>query len=142
MSLMSDAILVGGMEEDENTYFAVTVINKGNLPTTITHMVIYDYGTLWRRLLRKVLWQGIVPRPNSHGHDIPYVLEPGQQWHGQVRSNIEDLAKRRDSGWLYVGVCATHHKRAFLARVPKAQQTQGGQTLPTSLNPPHDRHPF
>jgi hypothetical protein len=43
MSVMADANLVGGIDEDDKTYLAIAVTNRGSAPTTITHMVLYNY---------------------------------------------------------------------------------------------------
>ena len=43
MSVMVDAEIFGAGQQEGNIYVAVTVTNRGNAATTITHMVLYDY---------------------------------------------------------------------------------------------------
>ena len=49
MSVMVDAKLFGGIQQDDDTYLAITVTNRGSAATTITHMVLYDYPTRFGR---------------------------------------------------------------------------------------------
>jgi hypothetical protein len=43
MLTMAEAKTFGGVTPDPNTYVAVTVTNRGDAPTTITHLVVYTY---------------------------------------------------------------------------------------------------
>src|SRR5262245_15076849 len=43
MSVMAEAKTFGRGTADKNTYVSVTVTNRGDAPTTITHMIIYAY---------------------------------------------------------------------------------------------------
>jgi hypothetical protein len=39
LTVITDARLISGSQEDKNTYVSLTVMNRGSAPTTITHMI-------------------------------------------------------------------------------------------------------
>ena len=91
LSVMVGARVFGGLERDENKYLTATVTNRGNAPTTITHMVLYNYPSrlarwvpqwLYKRVKRFHAQTYIIPSTGSPGQ-IPYVLEPGRMWMGR-----------------------------------------------------------
>ncbi|MHA7886290.1 hypothetical protein [Roseicyclus sp.] len=115
MGVMSDAQMVGGAVDKKNEYFVLNAANAGNLPTTITHVVILDYGNRWNYLRGKPAWQAIIPRPTlTDNNSPPYVLRPGETWVGMVNKTAnEELETRRANGWLYIGIYASHSRRCF-----------------------------
>jgi hypothetical protein len=106
LSVLVGARISGG---DPNKYLAVTVMNRGGAPTTITHMVLYNYPTdLARRVPVWLSWRVKWFRPvtfiiNSIGSPgpIPYLLEPGRMWIGRAIQK-PDLDKMIEDGRLYV----------------------------------------
>jgi hypothetical protein len=100
MSVMVGAIIVGGYERDENKYLSVTVTNRGSAPTTITHMVLYDYpsnlarrvpGWLNRRvklfhpqtyIINRIGSPGPISCPicANNGHKITASFDPRGAW--------------------------------------------------------------
>lgn len=128
MSVMVDARLYGGHVADENKYIAITVTNRGSAPTTITHMVFYDFINIFSILIPKYpkfifrifkkYWPNTMIIPNPGTQILPYVLDPGHNWHGMAIENPElenSIINRR----LYVGVIGSHSNRPFLKRVRK-----------------------
>jgi hypothetical protein len=124
MSVMSNAKLVGGIEEDKNTYLSVSVTNRGSAPTTITHMVLFNYPsylarwipsrlTRWMKQLRPETF--IISNTGAPGK-IPYVLQPGHTWIGMA-TYTPDLEQMIEAGRLYVGIIGSHSDKTFLRRV-------------------------
>src|SRR5262249_22035128 len=113
MTIMSDAKLFGGVGQDDNTYVSVTVTNRGDAPTTITHMVVYGYSnklavlvprrlTRWRwmKQLRPKIF--IIPKTGTPG-PLPYLLEPGTYWVGMA-THTPELNRWIEAGRCYVGI--------------------------------------
>jgi hypothetical protein len=127
MSIIADAKLYGGDHQDENTYVAVTVTNRGDAATTITHMVLYDYPSrlalsLPSRLSRRFKSQRpktfVVTNPILPGMpgQPPFVLEPGRNWQGMA-AHTPELERMIKAGRLYVGVIGSHSDRTLFQRV-------------------------
>ncbi|GAA5266701.1 hypothetical protein ACOSOMT5_P3132 [Acidiphilium sp. MT5] len=125
MSVMSDAIFVGGGLEDKKKYIAITVRNRGDAATTITHMVLYNYPSrlaVWLpkrprfmvRLLKK--YQPATFIVNTTDMPPPYVLEPGRNWHGMA-AHTPELEAMIKAGRLFVGVIGSHSDKPRLMRV-------------------------
>lgn len=128
MSVMVDAELYGIHGADQNKYIAITVTNRGSAPTTITHMVFYDFPNIFSILIPKrprfifikfkKYWPETMIVPNPGNQILPYVLDPGHNWHGMAVENTElenSIIHRR----LYVGVIGSHSNRPFLKLVRK-----------------------
>lgn len=117
VSLMPVGRLVGD-DDDEADYLVANVTNRGSSPTTITTFGLMDYETRLSWLRRKPRWHGFAPRPELPGStpSLPKFLQPGERWTGVVKYN-EDLAKRRDLGFLYVGIYASHSGKPAVARL-------------------------
>lgn len=120
ISIMPEAKMIGGFnDDDDQTYLGMTVINRGEAPTTITHVVLFNYGSPWNRLRRKAQNTAIVKNPGHHaGQHIPYLLESGKIFHGLVNHDAQ-LKSWIDGGWLYVGVIGSHADKPVLVRVRK-----------------------
>jgi hypothetical protein len=129
MSVVADAIIVGGLERDKNKYIALTVSNRGSAATTITHMVLFNCPnwvsrvcpTFAPRIKRFRPGTFIVNAPN-----IPSVLEPGRSWQGQA-VHTPELTKRIDDGRPYVGVIGSHSNKPLLRRVRKWKAPKDAQ---------------
>jgi hypothetical protein len=107
LSIMVGAKVIGGSQRDENKYLTVTVTNRGNAPTTITHFVLYDYPSRLARYLPQWLYQRVkrfhaqTYIVNSIGapESIPYVLEPGRMWMGRA-TQTPDMERMIEGGRL------------------------------------------
>lgn len=119
LSVVAKANLVGGNSEDTNDYLVLTVISRGNAPTTITSMVLWDFPTRLARLFRsrkpKTM---IVPEPTLPGMagQLPDSLPSGHVWMGMV-THTPALEQMIAAGRLYVGVVASHADKPVLKRV-------------------------
>jgi hypothetical protein len=124
LSVIPEAKMFGGPIPDENTYVSVTVTNRGDAPTTLTHLVVYAYpNTLAvytpRRLLRwfKQLKPKMWLIANTGGpNPIPYTLEPGRYWVGMALHTPEVKAAMT-AGQLYVGMVSSHSDKTLFKRV-------------------------
>ena len=110
LRMMADAVEVPSI--DDAPKLALFVTNRGSEPTTITHMVVYEYVSWLARLRRKCTFQAVV-----NTHNVPSEVGVNRQWMGQMRYN-ERLAAAREAGHLYVGVIASHSERTYLLKVP------------------------
>ncbi len=105
-------------DDSQRAYIAVTAINVGEVPTTITHMSIQRFPSLWAYLRSKPSWMALVPEP--HLDDMPPVLpkllNTGEQWPG-LADRSEDLLEMNKQERLYIGVEHSFAKRPVLARL-------------------------
>lgn len=121
LSLMADAAIWNGHISNDR-YFVLNVTNIGNLPTTITHMVLLDYENIFGYLTKRPKWQALVnePQPQTGHGRIPHVIEPGKIWMGMAKFNNDvDLSKRRAKGYLFVGIIASHKSEVIKIRTSK-----------------------
>jgi len=123
MSIMVGARVIGGLA-DLNKYLSVTVMNRGSAPTTVTHMVLYNYPSrlarhvpnwLYGRIKRFHAQTFVVNSVGSPG-PIPYLLEPGRMWNGRA-TQTPDLDKMIEDGRLYVGIICTHSNKTLFKHV-------------------------
>jgi hypothetical protein len=133
LSLMENARIIGGSrEEDEADLLALTVTNRGGSPTTITHMVILEFPSLWRRYRLRPQTSFFIPNPAAARtpYQIPYLLEPSKLWTGIAHKRADKVADLHD-GNHYVGIYASHRTKPYLLRIPpqKAQLPEGTQPL-------------
>lgn len=115
LSLMADAVEFP--KGDGKPKLALTVTNRGEEPTMITHMIAFTYETRWKRFRRKPTMTAIVNSPN-----IPSELQPKHYWMGFMVYNDKAMKERRRNK-LYVGVIASHSDRNFLVKVPSPKES-------------------
>ncbi len=96
------------------TFIFVEVVNRGDLPTTITHLVGVYYPSILKRLLRKK-HNYIYPYP-GHGPAIPFMLNPGDRWTGSI-DQAEAEKKFKGKGFFYCGVIHSTKKKPVFKRV-------------------------
>lgn len=103
----------------DGPYVMVTVTNRGNAPTTVTHLVIHEYANLWKRWRRQQGETYYISNPTIPGSAIgklPTILEPGRLW----MAAFDDDNKAREwlaSGRFYVAIYATHSDSPALTRL-------------------------
>ncbi len=105
----------GGYEPDENIYVLVVVVNRGDRPTTITHLTAYYFKNRWSRIRKKADKSMIIANPSPR-QPIPYKLNPGEQWMGMIIQD-EELEKRAKSGVLCVSVVHTGKERSSYQQI-------------------------
>ncbi len=132
MTIIPDAKIFGGVREDKNTYLSATVTNRGSAPTSITHMVLYNYAShlAWyvpgrviryipgrlARWVKKQRPQTFVVANTGAPGPLPYVLQPGHTWVGMV-THTPDMEQMIEAGRLYVGIIGSHSDKTFFRRV-------------------------
>jgi len=115
LSVMAEALAFP--DDGKGTRAALTVVNRGNAPTEITHMVGFIYDSWWKKARNKPSFSGIVTSTS-----VPSRIEPFGRWFGQM--NYDDkLRNAMKDGKLYLGVHASHSDKLFLVKVvpPKAK---------------------
>lgn len=89
----------------ERKHVSVAVVNRGNLPTTVTHLVVHFYSSRLQRLLRKPQEQGCILQQHHFTPQLPYVLRPGEIWSGIVyQDEVQALANSSKLPYVSIGV--------------------------------------
>jgi len=96
---------------DNKTYVNITVTNKGNTQTTITHCVMFYWKNNWDKFFKKNKKSFIVKEMT-----LPTVIQPGEQWMGQAIQN-EELEKMAQNGLLYIGIIHSMGRKEILNRI-------------------------
>lgn len=96
---------------DKNTYVNITVTNKGNTQTTITHCVMFCWENKWDKFFNKNKKSFIVNEKS-----LPRIIQPGEQWMGQAIQD-EDLEDMAQSGLLYMGIIHSMGRKEILNRI-------------------------
>jgi len=110
LSVMADALSFP--DDGKGVRAALTVINRGDEPTMLTHMVGFVFPSWWRKYRNNPEYAGIVNSPT-----IPHKLDINATWIGMMMYE-KTLTAARQKGHLYVGVIASHSNATFLIRVP------------------------
>ncbi|MCK1708576.1 MULTISPECIES: hypothetical protein [unclassified Bradyrhizobium] len=119
LTLMPDAVLIGGLGDDEKELMAVTVVNLGGRTTTLTHLVVLRFDNTWKRWRIRPSKSFFIPNPQAGGTGaIPFALDVGTKWTGIIRKRPDVIADVQD-GTYYVGVYGTHQDRPHLIKIPK-----------------------
>ena len=114
LRIMADAVEFP--HGDDKPKLALFVTNRGDEPTTLTHMVMFTYKNRWQKLRHRKMSAAIVNSPS-----IPSEVGINKMWTGMMI--YRDEANIARAKWqLYVGVLASHSNREFLIRVPPAQK--------------------
>jgi hypothetical protein len=124
ISIIAEAKKFGEVPPDPNTYVSVAVTNRGDAPTTITHLVVFIYPNkvavytpYWLSRYFKQLQPetGLVASAGEPG-PIPYMLKPGTYWLGTMKHTPE-LKNAIAAGCTYIGIVSSHSDRTFFKRV-------------------------
>jgi hypothetical protein len=122
LSMMADAQIIGGSaNEDMKDLMAVTVTNRGGTPTTITHLFVLEFPSVWRRLRFKPRPDKsfFIPNPAAPGtpYQLPYELAPAKLWTGIAHKRYDKVPDLHD-GRHFLAVYTSHRDRAYLVRIP------------------------
>ncbi len=93
----------------------VEVTNLGDRPTTLTHLIGYQYASPLHRITRLKALRTIIVQDAQTG-PIPQKIHPGDRWLGAVNQN-DQIMSLSNKGALYIGVICNHTKRPTLKRV-------------------------
>ena len=117
LSVMARGRTFGGLEPDDREFIVLNVTNKGDMPTTLSTMAVFQYRTIFHRWLRKPYFAAIIPRPNLlDGIGTPSLLAPGTTWMGAAAYDDGALEMAK-SGKLFVAIHCSHSKRPAVAKV-------------------------
>ena len=124
LTLMDNAKMFGGgaSQKSPDGQIAIIVTNQGSAATTITHMVMLEFPTLFRRLRVRPARVAIVPSPQFPGYpsNIPGELAPAHQWFGMSNDPALVYPDARN-GRFYLGIYATNRDRPYLVKIPPAK---------------------
>jgi len=122
-------VLGGSSPEEERDLLMVHAYNRGDQPTTITNMVIFEYSSRWSRWRGRPKSTFLIPHPQLTGRPpiIPAELRPGGQWSGMARTRSE-ITGDLQSGCFWAGVVTTDRDRPYLARIPKRKKAGSDTT--------------
>lgn len=116
LSVMGDAVVVP--DDGQGDRLALTAINYGDRPTTITHFLVFIYDGWWGRFRNKPTFTGLIIRSLV---ELPHELDVNKQFMGMMAYD-ERTRRARDAGNLYVGVVATHSRKNYVRRVPASSE--------------------
>lgn len=121
ITIMADAMQfpVDAPDDDDRPKLLVRATNRGDVPTTLTLMVVYSYRNWLYRRLGKPFRTAFVPQTIGYwgSPGLPAQVGVNETWHG-VATYTETLTEHRRKGRLYAGVIASHSNRPFLVKVP------------------------
>lgn len=100
--------------KDKQKYVIVKVINRGDRPTTITHLVGFCWKSRWDVIFDRKKKKASAFVVNSD--NIPRVVQPGEEWMGQTIQN-EELERMASQEFLYLGVIHSMANKEILQRV-------------------------
>jgi hypothetical protein len=120
LTVIADATLIGGSKvDDEEGLMALTVIDRGGLTTTLTHLVVLKFDNLWKRWRKRPSQSFIIPNPQIAGTGvIPSELDAGKKWTGIARKR-PDIVPDLQDGKHFMGIYASNRDRPYLIRIPK-----------------------
>lgn len=127
ISLIADALQFPE-PVDPQPMLVITVTNRGDTPTTITHMIAFAQHPTWQIWRRKPMMTGVV---NTTMQPIPFEVGVNKYWMGRLNYDAE-LRSYRANHQLYVGVICSHSRRNFLKRVPRAKRDIPTETVGAS----------
>jgi hypothetical protein len=138
LSLIADGMTIGaGPQFDEDDLNLLTVTNRGDAPTVITNMVLFDMRSLWQRWRIKPAKSYVIPTPQLKGYplNLPSDLEPSKRWVGAIRKR--EVKFNLHDGHHYTGIYASHSNIPYLVRIPKTANKlpKGTKPLKTGTKP-------
>ncbi|WP_047508035.1 MULTISPECIES: hypothetical protein [unclassified Rhizobium] len=110
----------GGLEAED--LLVVKATNRGDAPTTITHLCLLEYSNTLQRWRDKASKQFVILHPQLPGYPsvIPYVLKVGEQWTG-IGHDRTDVTGDVQSGNMWAGIYTTDRRRPYLVRIKKRE---------------------
>ncbi|UCV02774.1 hypothetical protein [Dechloromonas denitrificans] len=121
MRLMTGMEAYNFPEYEGKTLIVVVVTNRGDRPTTITHLALAYYDSWWKAMLRKkASASGWIATPSTTQR-VPFELKPGVEWSGMIEQNAE-LETWAHDGWLYATLYHSHDKKPIRHRIVLEKQ--------------------
>jgi hypothetical protein len=124
LSLIPDGMIITpGSGVDERDLIILTVLNRGNAPTMVTNMVLFEMTSWWQRWRMRPKASYVITNPQHLGYplNIPSDLEPSKRWTGIIRKR-EDIISDLRTGNFYTGIYTSHRDRPYLKRIPRKKE--------------------
>jgi len=92
-------------------YIGVTATNKGSMPTTITHFIMYYWENKFNKIFNIKRKSFIV-----NSDQVPKTIGSGERWIAQAEqtAEVEEMAKE---GYLLVGIIHSMGKKEIMRRI-------------------------
>jgi hypothetical protein len=103
---------------NNNKYICTTVVNKGEFPTTLTHLVVFYWENRIDRTFKKPVKTMFV-----NTNQVPKVVNPGEQWMVQALQD-DEIEKMASEGYLYFGIIHTMGAKKIFRRVKIKKQIE------------------
>ena len=103
-------------EYQDMTLVVAVATNRGDRPTTITHLGLAYYDSWWKAMLcKRASAYAFIAIPSST-QPVPFELKPGVEWSGMIEQNskLEEWAR---NGWLYVTISHSHDRKPIQCRL-------------------------
>jgi len=97
----------------EMKHVFVEVVNRGDRPTTLTHLCVYQYASALDRLRGKRKASFLVPQPGG-GAVLPHELGSGQRWTALVNQAVLLSKVIETPRYLHVGISHSGSKKEVL----------------------------
>ena len=105
----------------EEMLLFLTATNIGDRPTTITHFVAYEYSSFFSHLRHKPTQSYYITPLPAFG-SVPYILNPGEDWHGMA--NQDSAAKEvKDPSRFYLGIFHNSSPKPVMKRLDLSRET-------------------
>jgi hypothetical protein len=114
--------IYGGLKPDSNTHIAITALNIGDRPTTITNLGGMYFDSWWSAYVTKRNHKQafVIPEPSAVQR-IPYRFEVGDQWIGTAIQTADSVSKARD-GYLFLIIYTANGGRGKRIRVKERKE--------------------
>ncbi len=103
----------------ENDYISIKAVNLGTGPTTITHCAGFYTKSIWGIIKKSERQHFVVNISPLTGKDIPFVLEPGNEWSNLAAQ--DELLEKSSNGHLYIGIIHNQRRKPIYKRVKEAK---------------------
>ena len=133
LGIIADGIIIdAGPQFDEQNLVILTVTNRGDAPTVITNMILFEFRSPLQRWRTRPSKSYVIPNPQLKGYppNVPGDLEPSKRWTGAIRKR-DDLGINLRDGHHYTGVYASNRNKPYLIRIPTEKATR----LPEGTKP-------
>lgn len=131
--------------EPDKRYISVDVSNRGDAPTTLTHLTFIYHPTIWdewrydfsRSFIRRIvpysnLWKSLDSKRSVNflyyglnpANPQPHFLEPGARWSETCLQN-EDIDKMLNDGRLWLRIYANHADKPIKIRLRRRKKLEG-----------------
>ena len=115
-----------GKSLSSDPHIAVTIVNKGNLPTTLTLLIVYMYSNHVMKILNKPAMNGAVVLQRAGSPQMPHVLQPGRIWYGEIdQQQILKFKEEYDAKLLYIAVAHAFSERETKVRLRLSKSNDG-----------------